>query len=116
MPQEILAQLTKITFASENYVLVREIKTLLDINEFRPQLKIKIYLSDALRDYPYHYEVNAHVHTPTQFGPYYPSRTNFQTESLAVSAAISDFTCFIEGAINQGHKPSEDWLVPNTDF
>jgi hypothetical protein len=116
MPQEILAQLTKTRLASENYVLIREIKTWLDINGFRPQLKIKIYLSDALKDLPFHYEVNAHVHTPTQFGPYYPSRTNYETEGLAVSAAIRDFTSFIEGAIRDGHKPSEDWLVPNTDF
>ncbi|OYU09957.1 MAG: hypothetical protein CFE38_19880 [Comamonadaceae bacterium PBBC1] len=116
MPENILKKLQKTRFVSESYVLIREIKTHLDINGFYPLLKIKIYLTDVHKNLPYHYEVNAHVHGPLQAAPYYPSRTNFETEELAVTAAISDFTAFIANAMNEGHKPSEKWFVPNTDF
>jgi hypothetical protein len=116
MPEATLSQLKKSRYISESYVLIREIKTYLDISDFHVPLGIKIYLTDVNSELPYHYEVNANVHTPIQNGPYYPSRTYYETEGMAISSAVSDFAAYIEAAIEKGHKPSETWLVPNDRF
>jgi hypothetical protein len=56
------------------------------------------------------------VHTPTQAGPYYPSVAQAVTESEAIHSAISATRRFLVSAINEGHEPSDDWLVPNEHF
>ncbi len=116
MPTSILEKLTKTKFLRESSVLIREIKTHINIQDFYIPLKIKIYLSDANKDLPYDYDVSAHVHTPLQAGPYYPSRTNYETEEWAMTAAIQDFTRFIERAVNEGHEPNDKWIIKNVDF
>ncbi|WP_160286840.1 hypothetical protein [Pseudomonas knackmussii] len=102
---------------SESYVLIREIKTFVETgSHFSPEVGIKIWKSNVLSGHPYHYELSHHVHTPTQAGPYYPSRTAAETETQAIDMAIDAFTSFLVSAIQAGHQPSEAWLVPNEDY
>lgn len=102
----------------ESYVLVRELKVYLKLEteHFHPRVGIKVWKSDAHSQYPYHFTVSHHVHTPTQAGPYHSSRTSAATESEAILEAISTTTVFLQSAIREGHEPREDWLVPNEDF
>lgn len=102
---------------SESYVLVREIRAFLDTGAggFSPDVKIKVWQSNVL-DEPYHFTTSHHVQTPTQAGPYYPSRTCAPTEEVAISMALDSLVSFIVGAISAGHEPSESWLIPNDGF
>ena len=102
----------------ESYVLLREIKTYLDVghDHYHPEIKIKIYKSSALPNSPYHFEVSHHIHTPEQSSPYYPSRTACETEREAIEQAISTTTSFIKSALRVGHDPEDSWLVVNRRF
>jgi hypothetical protein len=85
-------------------------------DSFHPKIKIKIYMSGVIPNTPFHFEVSHHAHTPEQAGPYHPSRTSAETESEAIRQAISTTTSYIESAIQNGHEPSSNWLVPNDNF
>jgi len=102
----------------ESYVLVRHLKLYLDFKceFFNPRIEIKIWRSWVQSRYQYHFTVSHHAHTPSQAGPYFPSRTCYESEASAIRQAISTTTSFIDGAISEGHKPSEKWLVPSEDF
>lgn len=115
---EILEVLDNNDEVMESYVLLREIKTYLNIGHdfYHPQLKIKIYRSSVIPNTPYHFDVSHHSRTPDQAGPYHPSRTSFESESEAIHQAISTTTSFIKHALDAGHEPSDEWLIPNEDF
>lgn len=103
---------------AEFYVLVREIKMYLKIaaGDYHPRIGIKIYKSNRPSPEVYSFEVSHNIHTPVQAAPYYPSRTNYETENLAIDYAIRTTTAFIKEAIDEGHKPQDSWLVANDDF
>lgn len=103
---------------SEGYVLVRELKLILDLDHeyYSPRIRIKIWKSGVLRDYPYHFTVSHHVHTPLQAGLYYPSRTSAESEPGAIREALSSTTSFLKSALREGYEPDDRWLVPNDDF
>ncbi len=114
---EVIAILDKNEEVTESYVLIREIKLLLNVNydHFHPSIKIKIFKSSATKP-PYHFEVSHYVKNPTQASAYQTSRAYEDTEELAIKKAISTTTFYIKTAIAEGHEPSEDWLIPNDDF
>ncbi len=103
---------------SESYVLVREVKLHLNVGSdfFFPSIRIKIYKSNVNSRYPYWFDMSHHVHTPTQAGPYYPSSPCRESEQIAIQAVITATCDYIKSAINEGHKPSESWLIPNSLF
>ncbi|TRU68962.1 MAG: hypothetical protein EWV55_22355 [Microcystis viridis Mv_BB_P_19951000_S69] len=115
---EVIALLDKHKYIVESYVLVRELKIFLNVGavHFYPKIRIKIWKSSVNSREPFHFTVSHNVHTPTQFGPYDPSVAQAVTESQAIHSAISAITTFLVSAINEGHEPSDDWLVPNEDF
>jgi hypothetical protein len=115
---EIVELLDKNTAVLESYVLIREIKMYLDVkyNNFHPLLKIKIYKSSIISNSDFHFEVSHHVHTPEQAAPYHTSRTDCKSEQLAIKQAIMTTINFIHLAIEKGHEPSEEWMIPNEDF
>lgn len=56
--------------------------------------------------------INSHViHTPTQVGPYYPSRTEDNDWEGALFMAIRCLTSYYKEAVEAGHQPKENWLV-----
>ena len=116
--EEIVEFLEKESDILESYVLVRELKLLLDVghDHFHPTVRVKIYRSSVLSGQPYHFEVSHHVHTPSQAGPYYPSRTFSESETSAIERAITTTMSFLKSAIREGLEPSDSWLVPNEDF
>ena len=75
--EDIIVQLDSHTEVLESYVLLREIKMELDIGEYQPLIKIKIYKSSLVKGNPYHFEVSHHVHTPEKSSPYFSDRTSF---------------------------------------
>ncbi|TMC91016.1 MAG: hypothetical protein E6J11_20690 [Chloroflexi bacterium] len=115
---EVVEMLDGESEVAESYVLLRELKVLLDVDQdhFHPAIRVKIYRSNVIAGQPYHFEVSHHVHTPSQGAPYYPSRTCSESERGAIRQAISTTVSFLKVAIGEGHAPSESWLVPNEDF
>lgn len=114
--ENIIEQLDTNDEVLESYVLLREIKMYLDIGEYQPLVKVKIYKSSVVKDSPYHFDVSHHVHTPEQMSPYFPSRTSFSSEQEAIDKAISSTTNFLKDAINKGHDPENEWLIENENF
>lgn len=116
--EEIVRFLEDETEIAESYVLLREIKAILDVgyDHFHPEIRIKIYRSNAVSGQPYHFDVSHHVHTPTQAGPYYPSRTFEESETSAIRQAISTTVTFLKSAIQAGHTPTDGWLIKNEDY
>ena len=115
---EIVEMLDGESEVAESYVLLRELKVVLDVDQdhFHPTIRVKIYRSNVIAGQPYHFEVSHHVHTPSQAGPYFPSHTCSESEPGAVRQAISTTVSFLKVAIREGHAPTERWLVPNEDF
>jgi hypothetical protein len=115
---DVITLLDRHKYIVESFVLVRELKIFLNLGPdfFHPKIRIKIWKSSVNSREPYHFTVSHNVRTPTQASPYYPSITQATTESEAIKSAISATTSFLVGAISGGHKPSDDWLVPNEDF
>ncbi|MCW8899252.1 MAG: hypothetical protein OQK95_01085 [Gammaproteobacteria bacterium] len=114
--EDVIAQLDSHSEVLESHVLLREIKMELDIGEYQPLIKIKIYKSSLVKGNPYHFEVSHHVHTPEQMSPYFPSRTSFSSEKEAIDKAITSTTSCLKDAINKGHNPEDEWLIENENF
>jgi len=115
---EVIALLDAHKYVGTSHVLIRELKIYLnlEVNHFNPCIRIKIWKSSVNSREPYHFTVSHDVRTPMQAGPYYPSRTQAATESEAIHQAILSTNYYLVGAINQGHEPSDSWLIPNDDF
>lgn len=115
---EVVKLMSNHNYVEESYVLVRELAVHLKVGvkQFYPRIGIRIWKSDVNLQYSYHFTVSHNVHTPSQATPYYPSVTCAATESEAIEQAISTTVTFLQSAIEQGHEPSESWLVPNEEF
>ncbi len=56
---------------------------------------------------------NSHrIHTPSQTGPYAPSRPWGDGKDYAFSQALSAITTYYAQAVKEGHTPGETWLMP----
>lgn len=62
------------------------------------------------------WEQSHYIKTPEQLDPYSPSRTSEDSEEAALNGAIASLTSYYETAVRKGHKPDDDWLVPNAYF
>ncbi len=102
----------------ESYVLVHEMKVVLNIGPHRlmPCIGIKTYRSNVVPGQPFHFAASHYVLTPDMTEPHIPSRTYEEYEIAAVERAIAITTNLLQSAIDAGHAPSEDWLVKNEDF
>jgi hypothetical protein len=116
--EEVIEMLEDESVVDESYVLLRELKLVLNVSHdhFHPTIRVKIYQSNVINGQPYHFEVSHHVHTPTQAAPYYPSRTCSESEKGAIRQAISTTVSFLKAAIREGHEPKGSWLIENRDF
>ena len=119
--EEILDVLKEQSEVLESYVLVREVKLILSLNadeenKYYPELKIKVWKSYALVDYPYYFTVSHNVWTPSQAGPYYPSNTHATSEAGAIKQAISTTTSFLNSALREGLEMEDKWMVENPNF
>ncbi|OUL23823.1 hypothetical protein BV378_20635 [Nostoc sp. RF31YmG] len=101
----------------EAYILVNELKVYLNCkNDFHPSVTIKVYKNTFSEQQPYTFKLSHYVKTPSQAGVYIPSITSYDSEILAISQAIKSLTTYINSAIAEGHKPSDDWLIPNQSW
>lgn len=121
MPNETTAaQLAKELASNENileaYVLVREVKILLQFDDadFQPTIRVKIYTNIPGVTHPYYFEVSHAVRTPIS-GAYMPN-PGVYSEEQAVSTAVSAISRMVNDAIRAGHEPNDSWLKPVSDF
>lgn len=106
---------------SEFYVLVREVLAYLDVGHegFRPELKVKVFQSSRTGEAPFHYQVSHVVETPASTGQTvasHPSQMGFESEAQAIEAAVSETVTLFRSAIEEGHEPSEEWMIPNYSY
>lgn len=76
-------------------------------------IEIRITLSTNPLHGGFNFDLSHHIHTPTQIGPYHPSRPWGDDEAYALHLAVTAITQFYKQAVDAGHKPSKSWLIPN---
>lgn len=62
----------------------------------------------------YNFHLSHFIKTPSQIGPYRPSRPWGDDEAYSLHLAITAITQYYSQAVKEGHSPSVEWLVPNT--
>ncbi|QZD96229.1 hypothetical protein [Qipengyuania gelatinilytica] len=75
------------------------------------ETQIEIELGRYLTSQRTKFKTSHAIHTPSQFGPYWTSRPDDDTPDYALRRAIDGIVSYYEGAIEEGHQPSESWLV-----
>lgn len=63
----------------------------------------------------YDFKLSHAIHTPTQLGPYHPSRPWGDDEAYALHLAVNSITNYYRDALKAGNTPSQDWLIPTPD-
>jgi hypothetical protein len=117
MPSKVLDQLVINRYVCEGYVLVRELRILLETgyDHWNPAIKIKIWFGPDSSHMPYSFELSHHFHGPEQMGPYYPSLNSFDSEHEAINRAIHAVTSFMPSP--ESHPVfDEAWLAPNPNY
>ena len=71
---------------------------------------IEIDLTDIGNGYT-QFERSHAIHTPTQAGPYWPSRDFDDDPAYAMHRAIESFVHYYRDAVRAGHTPDADWLI-----
>jgi len=114
---KIILQLNNNKKVSNSYVLIREIKVVLNVGheDFQPEIRIKIYKSNLIKEHPYHAEVSHLVKTPLQFSPYCRDGI-YSSENKAINDAIDGIVDFLKDAISAGYDPKDEWLIKNKYF
>ena len=92
-------------FVSEYTFRLRELS--------RTKITIRIYQEPDGRFY---FEQSHYIHTPPQASAYTTSITWAESEEEALRRAVDTITSYYKQAIEEGHKPSLDWLEPDEDF
>jgi hypothetical protein len=114
---QLIKELSRNSEVIEAYVLIREIKVCLNIEQstFHPSIYIKIWKSNLTPEQPYHFTISHFVQTPNE-GAYRPSGTSAESESEAIFLAISATTNFLHLGVSKGLHPDDTWLMPNPDY
>lgn len=60
---------------------------------------------------PFQYVVSHNIKSPDQAAPYRSSIWFQESPEAALSKAITDLVRYYEVGVNEGHQPSEEWLV-----
>lgn len=102
----------------ESYILIREIKLLLEVghDSYHPEIRIKVYKDSVEPDKPFHVELSHQAQTPGRAAPETSARSFHGTEREAIRQAVSDTAGPIREAIQAGHTPEQSWLVANSAF
>lgn len=117
-PQEFIKEIGKDDDVNEAYVLIREVKLVLNVDHelYHPTIRVKVYLSNLPVTQPYYFEVSHTANVPGAASAYVSSRSGGYSEETAISTAISLIVRPINEAIRSGNEPSDDWLIPNDNF
>lgn len=59
------------------------------------------------------FQVSHAIKTPKQAGPYRTGAPYGDYPAYALHKAITGLTQYYKDAVKEGHKPTEDWLLPN---
>ncbi len=62
------------------------------------------------------FEQSHHIKTPTQIDKYVTSRPWNYGPGSALHQAVTGITRYYKEAVAAGHRPSDEWLVPNERF
>jgi hypothetical protein len=117
-PEALLNEFKIAAMVYEAHILVRELNCFLEIGHgsYRPNVKVKVYLTNNDLENPYQIDVSHFAHTPTQASAYVPTSTNFPDEFFGINITLGHVRRYFKSAIEEGYEPSDDWLVRNEDF
>lgn len=71
---------------------------------------VEINLEETEQGYTRFHRSHA-IHTPSQLGPYWPSRDYDDDPAYAMSRAIDSIIDYYHQAVQEGHEPESNWLV-----
>lgn len=94
-------------------ILVREASFYLE--SLQTEIRIRLYIRPEDEQTLY-YETSHHLKTPLHRDRVASDRNYGASEAEAFHAAMTSLTDPYDDAVMSGHRPSEDWLVPNRFF
>jgi hypothetical protein len=77
---------------------------------------VTISLRRFLKSDDVEFIVSHAIKTPIQAGPYWTSRPFDDDPAYALHRAVNGITSYYQQAIQAGHHPSEEWLVPRGSY
>ena len=78
--------------------------------------KIRIRLFRYPGDKEIYFEHSHFIQTPGQADVHLPAMQSDSNEAYALTHAVEALTRPYDYAVEQGHEPSDDWLIENEDF
>ena len=94
-------------------ILVREASFFL--GALKTEIRLRLYVTPD-DEAKVHYEQSHHLQTPMSTETSSVGSQFAYSESGAFEDAVSELTDAYDMAVMAGHRPQEDWLVPNKYF
>lgn len=77
------------------------------------QTEIRVVISVNPARGGFNFRLSHYIHTPTQLDPYHPSRPWGDSQAYALHQAVAAITEYYREAVEKGHQPSDEWLIPD---
>ena len=84
------------------------------LGELAPRIRVRLFRLPG--DKEVYYEQSHFLQISAQEEPATPSLKSDIDEAYALTHAVEALTRGYHTALEQGHAPADNWLVPNTDF
>ena len=84
------------------------------LDHLAPKIRIRLFRFPGEKEV--YFEQSHFIQTPEQTDVYLPDMKSDSNEAYALTHAVEGVTHSYEYAVQQGHEPSEAWLIANEDF
>ena len=85
------------------------------LGRLKTEVRIRLYVRPE-EETTIHYEQSHRLRTPLQTDRAVSAEGSADTEEEAFQDAVQQLTDAYDLAVMSGHRPNEDWLVPNKYF
>ena len=97
---------------TDTKIHVREVS--FRLGHLAPKIKVRLFRYPG--DKEIYFEQSHFIQTPEQKDVHLPAMKSDSNEAYALTHAVEGLTHPYEYAVEQGHEPSDDWLIENEDF
>jgi hypothetical protein len=110
-------QNTQVTLSSAGihtgYALVGEYKIYLESGNCGQEVRFRVYETTQGQ---FEFEQSHHIKTPLQGGAYHTSVTHGDDKDKLLDRAVQTVVQWWDGAIKEGHAPTESWFEKNESY
>ena len=84
------------------------------LGELTPKVRVRLFRRPG--DKEIYFEQSHFIEIPEQRSGAAPGLKSDSNEAYALTHAVESLTLSYHTAVQQGHQPSDAWLIPNEDF